>query len=527
MLVLLLGVILTIVFAVSRSMRKGEADSGADIIPYLVLALAMGVSGFALASLARTAFPGDRFIFDPAQEVSAAVAALVVSLPFVIYFWRRQADRRAHYPHSPGWTVYLTLMELVFTTAFVVSAVLTVDGWIGGSRNTSWPATVIFGAIVVFHEVAARRTPTGEESGELPRVIASAVGLATFWVGASGTLTALFGTLFPSREFDFHPWVAMALVGGIVWAYHWLRAWPEEASTARQIWSTFVTVLAMAIALGSVIALLTMTIQYLLTATPPAGQHFEASQAALGLLLVAVPIWAIHRRVLGSVSTASHQFYLYAVATGGLSFGVGAAIALTVMTFDRSLLVGGSSADIITAATVAVVGIPVVWLGFSRRAFHGSDEGTPIWPRRFYLLAVGIVYGLVASGGLIAALVILLQRLLDSEEVSGVLTPVVIFLYTGLVAWYLLATYFRERGQTSKTEAATEPFEVTVITSHPGMLASRFPDNARVKVVYRGDTSGAIDDEMADEIVAAVDNRPSLVWVDDDGFRVAPLRQDS
>jgi hypothetical protein len=30
---------------------------------------------------------------------------------------------------------------------------------------------------------------------------------------------------------------------------------------------------------------------------------------------------------------------------------------------------------------------------------------------------------------------------------------------------------------------------------------------------------------MADEIVAAVANRAALVWVDDEGFRVAPKRQ--
>jgi hypothetical protein len=68
---------------------------------------------------------------------------------------------------------------------------------------------------------------------------------------------------------------------------------------------------------------------------------------------------------------------------------------------------------------------------------------------------------------------------------------------------------------------------VTIIASHPGMIATRFPEQARLKVIHRGDDAGTIDDETAEAIVAAVNNRPSLVWVDEDGFRVAPMRADT
>jgi hypothetical protein len=51
-----------------------------------------------------------------------------------------------------------------------------------------------------------------------------------------------------------------------------------------------------------------------------------------------------------------------------------------------------------------------------------------------------------------------------------------------------------------------------------------FHEHARLKVIHRGDDLGIINAEMADQIVSAVANRPSLVWVDEDGFRVAPLR---
>jgi hypothetical protein len=71
----------------------------------------------------------------------------------------------------------------------------------------------------------------------------------------------------------------------------------------------------------------------------------------------------------------------------------------------------------------------------------------------------------------------------------------------------------------------SRPFAVTVICSHPGTLATRFPEEATVRVLYRGDDVGMIDDEMAASIVAAVDGRSSLVWVDGDGFRLAAARE--
>ncbi len=71
---------------------------------------------------------------------------------------------------------------------------------------------------------------------------------------------------------------------------------------------------------------------------------------------------------------------------------------------------------------------------------------------------------------------------------------------------------------------AVAPFDVTVICSHPGILAARFPEEARMRVFYRGDDAGVVDEGMADDIVASVANRSCFVWVDEDGFRIAPVR---
>ncbi|HSM44234.1 MAG TPA: DUF5671 domain-containing protein, partial [Acidimicrobiia bacterium] len=142
--VLLLAIVLTVMIVIQRSMggKDDPSTGGTDVVAYLMLALAMGVAGFALAELASTAFPGDRFVFDPAEELATSLSALVVSTPFLIYFWRRQAARREAYPESAGWTLYLSLIELVFMTAFLIVTVLFLNGILSDETTATWTGVV-------------------------------------------------------------------------------------------------------------------------------------------------------------------------------------------------------------------------------------------------------------------------------------------------------------------------------------------------------------------------------------------------
>jgi hypothetical protein len=54
------------------------------------------------------------------------------------------------------------------------------------------------------------------------------------------------------------------------------------------------------------------------------------------------------------------------------------------------------------------------------------------------------------------------------------------------------------------------------------MIATKLPPQARLIVIHRGDGVGIIDEEMADQIVADVKSQSSVVWVDEDGYRIAP-----
>lgn len=520
-------IVMVVVVAIQRSSNRGNEDGGgADLVAYLVLALSVGVAGFALAQLVSTAFPGDRFIFDPTQNLSASVAALVVSLPFAIYFWRRQAQRRAQYPDSVGWTLYLTLMELVFMTAFAISAVLFVNGLLSEERASAWTGTLVFGAIVLLHELAARRNPPHTEAGELRRVAGSAIGLITGTIGLAGTLVAAFETWFGPVGFEFDPWLAMLVVGVPIWAFRWLGTWPTKPETPRTVWIVAVSTASLATAIGAGTHVLVLVIQYVVGTGGSAGQHFDEVSVSLGIGLAALAVWGAHRGPLRSVSSSAKTFHFYILGAASLAVAIASAVALTIFALGNRPLVGGGSDDVVATVSILVVALSA-WGLFTKAAkTTEASEATAVWPRRIYYLGLGVIVGIVAAGALITTLVVLLNRMLDSTSETSLLEPMAVLLYSGLATWYLLGRYARDRTP-SEERQRLEPFDVTVIASHPGHIAVKFPDQARLRVIHRGDDAGAIDDEMADEIVAAVDSRSSVVWVDGDGFRVAPVRKNS
>ena len=143
--------------------------------------------------------------------------------------------------------------------------------------------------------------------------------------------------------------------------------------------------------------------------------------------------------------------------------------------------------------------------------------------RRLYLVGFGVVTGLTSAGALIAVLVVVFQWIISGETSDALAVQASLFVFSGLATWHLLRVNSGDRDMIESPEVVT-PFEVTLVCSHPGHIATLFPKEARLRVIYRDDEAGMIDDVMAEAIVDAVGVKSSMVWVDEAGYRIAPAR---
>ncbi len=536
---LLLAVIGAAIFGVVALTRRGRTEGqrddvaiGADVITYVLLAAAMLVLVFSVAALARAAFPNDPFVFEPERQVASALAAIAVSAPVSVILWIRQRKRRLAGGGIGGFTLYLTVIELVLGIALVVALSQTLLRLFTGTGTAPWTNLVVFLASLVFHEFAVRDTPLPRQAYEIPRTVGAAIGFVPLAAGLGGVLYEGFLALYDMvADFPgFGPGVleslAFILTGLPLWWYRWIHRWAEGHGPMRRAWAIVVSVTSMSILIGTAAFTLAMTLVYLIGDTnEPAGSAFSFLPFTVALAVVAYASWQHHRSVLGSARTDAVRFYEYLLAAVGLVSIIGSLTALTTTVFSGASFVGDEKELAIVASIAALTAVGV-WYGYWS---HGQSaprlEEAASTPRRLYLLVLGVITAITAAVSLISFLVMVFQAVLGVGGLSDAAVPVAsLFVTSSLAAWHLLSTYASDRGLTEDLEDETAPFDVTVICSHPGKLSTTFPSRARVRVIYRDDDAGVVSDEMAEAIVAAVDGRSSFVWVDESGFRIAAAR---
>ncbi len=485
-LIAVIAVIAAIAFVVAKAWnrRPGEPDdSGTDILPYLILALAVGVAGFAFARLARVALTWNQLAGEPGTEIAVALAGLVVAAPIAFLLWRRQKRRRVIHPRSPGWPVYLSVIEIVFLTAFFVAVGQVANGIAGLAEPSPWTDLIVYGAIVAFHWWAGLQDPPRGEAAELPRLIGSGVALIALVIGLQAVLQwlleqaydASLGTIVDqfigarSDDADLAGPLGLLLASAPIWAWRWLPAWKEEPGPLRHLYLGTAAVAGLVIALGAGIAIATLVVGYW-PGDVEARLHFAGLPVQLSALIVALALWAHHRRRMGSDRNGGVRGYEYAMAAGGLGALVGAATALVAIVWTTPLAGDPSQSGLIGAGiTVLVAG--GVWLYFWRKVQQAKLAERRSPQRRFYLLGMAVILGLTTAGALIAVLVIAFQATLAEGEsdLESLPVPVALTALAGIATWHLFSV-MRSDGP-AHTRAAGAPFQVTVICSHPGPLA--------------------------------------------------------
>ncbi len=537
-LVIVVAVIAAVAFLIARSWsrRPGEQEQeSAEILPYLILGLAVGVAGFSFARLARVALTWNQLAGGPQSEMAVALAGLVVSAPIAYLLWRRQKRRRGAHPRAPGWPVYLSLVEIVFLSAFFVAVGQVANGIAGLADPSPWSDLVVYGGLVAFHWWAGLQDPAQGEAAELPRLIGSGVALIALAVGLQGVLQwlleeayeATLGTLV-DQFVDTRPGddpagpLGLLIAAAPIWAWRWLSPWKTDPSPLRYLYLGTAAVTGLVTTFGAGLVIVTTIIGYALT-TVEARLHFAGLPVQLSALIVGYALWSHHRRRMGQERNGAVRGYEYAMAAAALGALVGAGTALVAIVLETPLAGDPSQSGLIGAGlTVLVAG--AVWHYFWQNVQRLRIEERRSPQRRFYLVGMAMILGLTTAGALIAVLVIAFQAALAEvgAELDSLPVPVTLTVLAGIATWHLV-TVIRADGP-ADTRIPGTPFPVTVICSHPGPLATVFPKEAMVRILYRSDEAGAIDEEMAQGIVAAVAGRPSIVWVDQDGFRVAPAR---
>ena len=530
LLALIAGIVFGIRFLTSR--RDQETSGDLDLIPYGLLAIAVGTAAFALAGLAGVAFPEQTIIGGGSDQAATALAGLVVAFPIAVVLWRRQALRRRQYPESVGWALYLALIEAVFMTATVATAVGLVYWLIGTGETAPWSDLIIFGGVIALHEFARARTPAGSDAAGLSRVVGSAIGLITTAIGVTMLLYGLFNEIYRSlaagvNEFELAVAVSLVIVGAPVWFFRWWRPWSFEPKGPRKVWLIVTSVSGLLTALGSAVAIVISQVVFVFGDPGPAAAHFEFVPVALAIFMVATAIWVIHRRRLGSERTNTLRSYEYIMAAFALISAVASATALAAVAFSEFDIVGPGDPSVPwSIAVVLLVSLATWWWFWSKAQAAPRELEAKATPRRVYLLGLGVIAGLTAAEALIATLVVVFQQLIEAGgNPSTLAVQASLFVFSGLTTWHLLRNNAQDK-KLFEAEEVIAPFNVTVVCSHPGQLATLLPKQANLRILYRGDEVGMVDDEMAEEIAAAIGQASSLIWVGAGGFEVAPMRFD-
>ena len=378
---------------------------------------------------------------EEVQRLSLATALLIVGFPLWGFHWslaQRSADRSEE-RHSPVRRLYgyavlaVSMLVLLFSSQDLIGGVLRpsgldlTPGWI----PRAIASLLIYGAIWAYHWRVMGADRAVVEAADAPAtlrrwylVVVQAFGLATAALGATNLISQLLRVWLVPAIGQAPPfgWMVAGLVAGLaVWLPHHLwarqlvrRPGPlredEARSTLRQVYAAVVITLTAAAALGAFASLLRAV---LLVAFGGMGwaSVLEDYTLAIAAILVAVPIWAYHRRQLAEEAlladiparpdTARRVIWYLtaAVGLGALFFGLGGLVyTLLQMVLTSNAIGAGWREPLSTSLALSSVALPIY--AVAARAIESLVRRSPAeertLARRIYLYGA-LLFGISAT----------------------------------------------------------------------------------------------------------------------------------
>ncbi len=527
--VLLLGIVALVIFGVIKALsgRSKDGSIGGDLIAYGLLAIFIGGTVWALFLLGRAAFPGQSLVGMSQQDLAGALAGLIVAGPVAYILWRRQDDRREANPDSVAWSIYLAFTDLVYLTWLVVYGVLVLSAAFGEGDFPRLTDIAIVAAVVGIHDRAARIDRPGGAISQIYRVVGSGIGLITLSVGVGLALWWVFARLYSTftataGDAPLAVGAAMAIIGGVVWAYKWLRPWNYTQPDGTYLTYVVLVLLVSFLTLvGSLAALVTIVILYFTESPASPGAHFEALAPLFAMAITSALIWFHHRPKLGGERSDAIRAYQYVIAAIGLGTAIGSFTTVVTLILRPNLVVTDRGTGVVVGLMAGAVGAIVWWFFWSDAQTAPRAPEAASTPRKFYVIGMAIILGLTAAGAVIGVLLYIFQTLLGLNPSSTALvSELALAVLAGGATWHL----FRQNRADAELRGGVEtrPYLVTVICSHPGQLAALLPPEGSLRIIFRGDGVGEVDEDTANRIVERTRGVDSIVWVGEDSFEVVP-----
>jgi hypothetical protein len=398
-------------------------------------------------------------VSSSSTELAIGASLAIVGIPLWFLHWRivqKHVHEMAVETRSLSRKIYIYLTLAVAAVLFVISAVNILE-WImrvdNGFSGYHWGAVIVWSAVWYFYwrlesqEGQPSRDTLGVRRlylylGSLGALVMVAIGagrIVQFILFAG--YDALFSTslVASSGTGIWRPamgtMIAILLVGGAVWATHWLWfARRDYGSALRQVYLYIFAILG-GVVTGLVgLGMIVNGVLSWLLGVPmneSLANYFRFMPGAIATLSVGFGLWAYHWSVVKVEAEASmeesqgaQRFYAYVltlIGLIGLGIGIGIAsnTAFAILTESSRAIVAGRDlwrAPFAMAITLAILGGPI-WFYYwnmaqKRMTEIGSDERRCLTRRMFTFIVLGI--GVLALLGSVSTLLfVFLRDLLD------------------------------------------------------------------------------------------------------------------
>jgi hypothetical protein len=471
-LLLVFGIIVGIIAAVRGRSGEGLGRSAEDAgmgsvkrlyfygVSFVALLVAANGVSFLLRALVERLLPGGLIRGTSIEQLSLGLALTIVATPLWLVHWtyvQRQVQKEPVEVRSVLRKLYFYLV-LMIGMALVVVAAIGLLRW--AFRLEPFPSfrtssLAVWACLWLYHwRLESREGQPTADTQTVRRWYVYLTATYGLWLAVTGAGFALhlvlrygYDALFSAQLLRPGPglWsegmktsMAIAIVGNVVWVYHWLRAARGDVeSTLRQVYlNIFALLPGIVTVLGSLTVALFAALDWGLggATAPSAAAHFRMMPSALAAVAVSLALWGYHwsvtereaAHVAGRLQGAQRA-YSYIMAGLALASVVGGIITLvaTLVGFPalsgQALLAsrpGWWRGPLALALTLLVIGVPLYayfWRSIQRRvASLGREEQSSLSRRTLVYVALGLaMLGLL--GGPSHALYLFLRGLLEGN----------------------------------------------------------------------------------------------------------------